>query len=93
VCVIACVPVCVCMRAFVCVWPCVCAYMHHYVEVSLPAEGSVPITTSSAGGTTFTSAAKPKSKAAAHTSVMRFGFNIVERARVRVGVGERVCAR
>jgi hypothetical protein len=27
----------------------------------------------------------------AHTIVMRLGFSIVERARVRVGVGERVC--
>jgi hypothetical protein len=64
--------------------------MHQYAEAALPAEGSVPITSSGAGGTALTSAAKPKSKATAHTSVMRLGFSIVERA--RVGVGERVCA-
>jgi hypothetical protein len=36
-----------------------------------------------AGGTAFTSAAKPKIKATAHTSVMRLGSSILERARVR----------
>jgi hypothetical protein len=56
------------------------------------AEGSVPITTSHVGETAFTSAAKPKSVATVLTSVMRLGVNIVERARVRVGVGERLCA-
>jgi acyl-coenzyme A thioesterase PaaI-like protein len=66
--------------------------MHQYIEVALPEEGSVPNTTPSAGGTAFTSATKPKSKATGHTSVMRLGSSIVERARVRVGVGERVCA-
>ena len=70
-------------RVCVCVWPCVCVYLHQYAEVALPAEGSVPITTSGAGGTAFTSAAKPKSKATAHTRVMRLGSSIVERARVR----------
>jgi hypothetical protein len=53
---------------------------------------SVPITTFGAGGTAFTSAAKPKNKATAHTSVTGLGFSIVDRARVRVGVGVRVCA-
>jgi hypothetical protein len=87
-----CVCVCVCDRVYdrvrmyarVCdrVWPCVCP----------DEDGSVPITTSGAGETAFTSAAKPKSKATAHTSVMRLGSSIVERARVQVGVGERVCA-
>ena len=68
---------------FVCVWPCVCVYLHQYAEVALPAEGSVPTTTSGAGGNAFTSAAKPKIKATAHTRVMRLGSSIVERARVR----------
>jgi hypothetical protein len=40
----------------------------------------------------FTSAAKPKSRATAPTSVMRLTFSIVERARVRVGVCESVCS-
>jgi hypothetical protein len=40
----------------------------------------------------LTSAAKPKSKATALASVMRLTFSIVERTRVRVGVGERKCA-
>jgi hypothetical protein len=66
--------------------------MHNYGEVALPAEGSVPITTSCASGTAFTSAATPKSRATDYTSVIRLGSIIVERARVRVGVGERVCA-
>jgi hypothetical protein len=52
----------------------------------------VPITTSGAGGMAFTSAAKPRSMAEAPTSVMRLTFIIVERARVRVGVCESVCA-
>jgi hypothetical protein len=73
-----------------CMWSCVCVYLHQYAEVALPAEGSVPITTFGAGGTTFTRAAKPKSNTTAYTSVMRLGFNIV--GRVRVGVGERVGA-
>jgi hypothetical protein len=85
VCVIACVTGCVCMRAFVCVcvWPCVCVYLHHYAKVALPAEGSLPITTSGVSGTALTSPAKPKIKATAHTSVMRLGSSIVERTRVR----------
>ena len=70
---------CVC----VCLSPCVCVYLHQYAEVALPPEGSVPITTSGAGGTAFTSAAKPRIKSTAHTSVMRLGSSIVVRARVR----------
>jgi hypothetical protein len=70
----------------------VLVYMYQYTEVALPAEGSVPITTSDAGGTAFASAAKPKNRATAHASVMRLEFCIVERARVRLGVGERVYA-
>jgi hypothetical protein len=75
--------------------------VYHYTVVSaasatvcteLLAEGSVPITTYGAGGTSFTSAAKPKSGATAPASVMRLGFNNVERAQVRVVVGERVYA-
>jgi hypothetical protein len=75
--------------------------MHQYLAVAavsaaaykdFPAEGSVPITTSHVGETAFTSAAKPKSVATAPTSVMRLGVNIVERARVRLGVSERLCA-
>jgi hypothetical protein len=66
--------------------------LHQYAEVALPAEGSVPITTFGAGGTTITNAAKPKSNVTGYTSVMRLGFNIVGRVRVRVGVGERVGA-
>jgi hypothetical protein len=102
----ACVTVCVCVRVRVCVcvcvcvcdsvrvsvWPCVCVYMHMYAEVALPAVGSIPITTCGAGGTAFPNVATPKSRATAHTSVIRLGFSIVERARVRVGVGERMCA-
>jgi hypothetical protein len=52
--------------------------MHKYTEVALSA-----INTDGVGGTAFTSAAKPKSKDTAHASVMRLGFSIVERARVR----------
>jgi hypothetical protein len=40
----------------------------------------------------ITSAAKPKSKATAPTSVVRLALGIVVRARVRVGVGESLCA-
>jgi hypothetical protein len=40
----------------------------------------------------FTSAAKSTSRATAPTSVMRLTFSIVERARVRIGVCESVCA-
>ena len=73
------------MRAAVCVCVAVrvCLLAHQYAEVALPAEGSVPIITSGVGGTAFTSAAKPKIKATAHTRVMRLGSSIVERARVR----------
>jgi hypothetical protein len=92
------VTVCVCMRGCVYVsdsvrvYVTVCVYMYHYAEVALPGEGSVRINTSGAGGTAITSAAKPKSRATAPTRVMRLGYSIVERARVRVDVGERVCA-
>jgi hypothetical protein len=52
--------------------------MNQHAEAALPAEGSVLITTACAGGTAFTSAAKPKSRATADTSVMRLGFITVE---------------
>jgi hypothetical protein len=80
VCVCVCVYVYVCDSVGVGVWLCVCVYMHQYAEVALTAEGSVPNTTSGAGGTAFTSAAR---------------FSIVERARVRVGRCrlENVCGR
>jgi hypothetical protein len=97
VCVIACVTVCdrVRARARVCVYvcPCVCVDLRQYAEVALPAEGSVLITTF--GRVEHHSRVPPSRKARPRpilSSMMCLGFNIGERARVRVVVGERVCA-